>query len=101
MLNIAHSYIDGRFVPTAGDEIVEIVNPANEAVIGRARLASREDVRAAIDAAAKAQPAANAAASLLAIVPAAAFQGAKSPATPTGSMRSVEMPSAPAGRSKT
>ncbi|WP_377159015.1 aldehyde dehydrogenase family protein [Roseateles sp. UC29_93] len=56
MLNIEHSYIDGRFVPTAGDEIVEIVNPASEAVIGRARLANREDVRRAIDAAARAQP---------------------------------------------
>jgi len=57
MLNISQSYIDGRFTPTRGDEAVEIVNPADESVLGRATLANREDVRAAIDAATRAQPA--------------------------------------------
>ena len=57
MLNISQSYIDGRFTPARGDEAVEIVNPADESVLGRATLANREDMRAAIDAATRAQPA--------------------------------------------
>ena len=48
-----------------------------------------------------AQPAAMAAASLLAIVPAAAFHGAKSPDTPTGRICRIDTPSTPTGRSKT
>ncbi|WP_067067868.1 aldehyde dehydrogenase family protein [Roseateles chitosanitabidus] len=57
MWNVDQSYIGGRFVPTVGDEVVDIVSPVTEAVIGRARLANGEDARRAIAAAKQAQPA--------------------------------------------
>jgi aldehyde dehydrogenase (NAD+) len=56
MWNVDQSYIDGRFVPTLGEEVVDIVSPITEEVIGRARLADREDARRAIAAAKQAQP---------------------------------------------
>jgi aldehyde dehydrogenase (NAD+) len=56
MFNADQNYIDGRFVPVSGDEVVDIVNPADETVIGQARLANREDARRAIEAAVRAQP---------------------------------------------
>ncbi|MBO9647690.1 MAG: aldehyde dehydrogenase family protein [Variovorax sp.] len=57
MQTIDQSYIEGAFVPATGDEVVNIVNPATEAVIGRARLAGLDDARRAIDAAMRAQAA--------------------------------------------
>ena len=57
MQTIDQSYIDGAFVPVTGDEVVDIVNPATEEVIGRARLAGLDDARRAIDAAMRVQPA--------------------------------------------
>ena len=55
MFHVDQSYIDGRFVPTLGEEIVDVVNPADETVIGRARLAGRADAQRAIVAAERAQ----------------------------------------------
>lgn len=55
MQTFDQNYIDGAFVPVTGDELVDIVDPSTEAVIGRARLASRDDARRAIDAAQRAQ----------------------------------------------
>ncbi|MDP9995216.1 aldehyde dehydrogenase (NAD+) [Variovorax boronicumulans] len=57
MWNIDQAYIDGAFVPTRGDEVVEIVNPATEKLIGTARLGNRDDARHAIAAAGRAQQA--------------------------------------------
>jgi aldehyde dehydrogenase (NAD+) len=54
---IDQSYIDGAFVPVTGAEVVDIINPATEDVIGRARLAGLDDTRRAIEAAMRAQPA--------------------------------------------
>ena len=51
------NYIDGAFVPVTGEELVDIVDPASEDVVGRARLASRDDARRAVEAAMRAQPA--------------------------------------------
>lgn len=57
MFIVDQNYIDGRFVTASGGEVVDIVNPADESVIGQARLADRDDARRAIDAAVRAQPA--------------------------------------------
>lgn len=50
------AYIAGDFVPVQGDERLDVVDPATEAVIATARLANREDAQRAIDAAWRAQP---------------------------------------------
>ena len=55
MYVLEHAYIDGRFIPTQGDETVDIVNPSTETVMGRLRLAGQNDVLHAIEAAQKAQ----------------------------------------------
>ncbi|WP_339508306.1 aldehyde dehydrogenase family protein [Pseudomonas sp. RL_35y_Pfl2_P42] len=55
MWKINHSYIDGGFVPVQGNETVQCINPATEAVIGTVTLANREDARRAIAAASRAQ----------------------------------------------
>ncbi|MCB8840207.1 aldehyde dehydrogenase family protein [Aurantimonas sp. VKM B-3413] len=57
MRSIDTAYIDGAFVPVSGDEILEIVNPANGEPIVRQRLAGRQDARRAIAAASRAQAA--------------------------------------------
>lgn len=57
MRHLSHAYIDGAFVPVQGSEVVDIVNPATEERIGTAALGSRDDVRLAIAAAQRAQPA--------------------------------------------
>ncbi|OWQ43928.1 aldehyde dehydrogenase family protein [Roseateles noduli] len=51
------SYVDGAFVPVTGEELVDIVDPATEEVVGQARLANRDDARRAVEAAMRAQPA--------------------------------------------
>lgn len=50
-------YIDGQFVSWQGDNWLEVVNPATEAVLSRIPDGSAEDARRAIDAADRAQPA--------------------------------------------
>lgn len=55
MWNIKEAYIDGNFVPVQGTEVIEIINPATEAVIGTATLANRDDAKLAIAAARRAQ----------------------------------------------
>ncbi|HEY1399009.1 aldehyde dehydrogenase family protein [Roseateles sp.] len=57
MRTFDQNYIDGAFIPVTGDELVDIVDPATEQVLGHARLASREDARRAVEAAMRAQPA--------------------------------------------
>ncbi len=56
MRHISQAYVDGTFVPTLGTEVIDIINPATEQVIGTARLGNREDMKRAIDAAKRAQP---------------------------------------------
>ena len=56
MWNIHHAYIDGAFVPVHGNEVLDMIDPATEQVIGRATLGNREDARSAIAAALRAQP---------------------------------------------
>jgi len=55
MWNIDKAYIDGKFVPVHGDEVIETTNPSTEQVIGTATLANRDDARGAIAAAQRAQ----------------------------------------------
>ncbi|WP_431265725.1 aldehyde dehydrogenase family protein [Roseateles chitinivorans] len=55
MRTFDQNYIDGAFVPVTGEALVDIVDPATEAVVGRARLASGEDARRAVEAAMRAQ----------------------------------------------
>lgn len=55
MWNIDKAYIDGKFVPLHGDEVIETTNPSTEQVIGTATLANRDDARRAIAAAQRAQ----------------------------------------------
>ena len=50
------AYIDGKFVPVTGNEVVQIYNPSNGRLIGTTRLASRADTRQAVRAATVAQP---------------------------------------------
>lgn len=56
MQRFNQAYIDGRFTPVQGDEVVQIINPTTEQVIGSATLANREDAKRAIAAAVRAQP---------------------------------------------
>jgi len=49
-------YIDGNFVTPHGTELFDLHNPATAQVIGRVRLADKEDARAAIAAAKRAFP---------------------------------------------
>ena len=55
MWHIQHAYIDGSFVPVQGNEVLDIISPTTEEIIGRLTLANREDARLAIAAAARAQ----------------------------------------------
>ncbi len=57
MRHLSHAYIDGAFVPVQGSEVVDIINPATEGLIGTVTLGNRDDVRLAIAAAQRAQPA--------------------------------------------
>jgi aldehyde dehydrogenase (NAD+) len=57
MWHIRQAYIDGAFVQVEGQEEIDIVNPATEAVVGRLTLANREDTKRAIAAAHRAQAA--------------------------------------------
>ncbi|MFJ7795678.1 aldehyde dehydrogenase family protein [Pseudomonas sp. NPDC096950] len=55
MWHINQAYIDGKFVPVQGREILECINPTTEAVIGTVTLANRDDAKRAIAAARRAQ----------------------------------------------
>lgn len=55
MQNVHHAYIDGAFVPVKGSEVVQVLNPATEQVIGSATLGNRDDAKLAIAAAQRAQ----------------------------------------------
>ena len=55
MRQFNQAYIDGRFVPVHGETVVHSVNPATEQVIATAILANRDDAKAAINAASRAQ----------------------------------------------
>ena len=55
MWNIKQAYIDGAFVPVQGSEVVEVINPATEQLIGTATLGNRDDAKRAIAAAQGAQ----------------------------------------------
>ena len=55
MWHIQQAYIDGAFVPVEGHEVLEILNPATQAPIGRLTLANRRDAQRAIAAAHRAQ----------------------------------------------
>lgn len=55
MWHIQQAYVDGTFVPVHSQETLDIVSPATEAVIGRLTLANRDDAKAAIAAAHRAQ----------------------------------------------
>ncbi|MGO1070703.1 aldehyde dehydrogenase family protein [Lysobacter sp. CA199] len=57
MYHLSQAYIDGAFVPVQGTEVVDIINPATEQVIGTVTLGNRDDVRRAIAAAQRAQSA--------------------------------------------
>ncbi|MFH9863424.1 aldehyde dehydrogenase family protein [Streptomyces sp. NPDC017202] len=50
-------YLDGAWRPAAGQDVIEVVNPADEQVIGRVPAAGPEDVDAAVRAARTALPA--------------------------------------------
>ncbi|MFJ4692622.1 aldehyde dehydrogenase family protein [Streptomyces sp. NPDC088766] len=49
-------YLDGAWRPAAGQDVIEVVNPADEQVIGRVPAAGPEDVDAAVRAARAALP---------------------------------------------
>ncbi|KKB05229.1 aldehyde dehydrogenase [Pantoea anthophila] len=49
-------YINGQFVGSQGDQWIEVINPATEALLSRIPQGSREDARLAIHAAEAAQP---------------------------------------------
>ena len=55
MRELKHSYINGHFVETLGDETMDIINPSTETVLGTLRLAGQGDVLHAIEAASRAQ----------------------------------------------
>ena len=57
MWSVQHAYIDGAFVPVHGTEVLQVVNPATEEVIGSVTLGNRDDARLAIAAARRAQAA--------------------------------------------
>ncbi|SAL42530.1 aldehyde dehydrogenase [Caballeronia turbans] len=57
MHDIDQIYIGGAFVTPHGNELFELFNPATEKVIGRVRLADKDDARNAIAAAKRAFPA--------------------------------------------
>ena len=49
-------YIDGKWVPAGGDGKIEVINPANEQIIGSVPVGTEGDVNAAISAARAAFP---------------------------------------------
>lgn len=57
MKTIDKNYVNGKFIPTTGTDIMDIYNPANKRHIGKVVLGRESDILAAIDAATNAFPA--------------------------------------------
>jgi aldehyde dehydrogenase (NAD+) len=55
MQNFNQAYINGKFVPVAGNEVIEVLNPTTEERLASATLANRDDAKRAIAAAKGAQ----------------------------------------------
>ncbi|WP_211222073.1 aldehyde dehydrogenase family protein [Nocardioides halotolerans] len=55
--NLTGIFADGRWIAADGDDLLEVVNPATERVIGYAPMASDRDVDVAVQAATRALPA--------------------------------------------
>jgi aldehyde dehydrogenase (NAD+) len=51
MRTITTQYIDGKFVPSHGQEVFDLISPVDLSVVGRVTLGDQEDARAAIAAA--------------------------------------------------
>ena len=45
------NYINGQWIPSLGTDTVDVINPANEALLGKCPLGTSEDVNAAVAAA--------------------------------------------------
>ena len=57
MMRREHLYIDGQWVAATGEGVIEVINPANEEIIGSVPIGSSADVDAAVAAARAAFPA--------------------------------------------
>ncbi|MGW6724655.1 aminobutyraldehyde dehydrogenase [Nocardia sp. NPDC055029] len=51
---LLRNYIDGQFVPSMSTEALDLINPVDEHVVGRAPISTRGDVEAAVAAASRA-----------------------------------------------
>lgn len=56
MKTIDSNYVNGRFTPSHGSEVINIFNPANHQQVGKVVMGEEPDILAAIDAAANAFP---------------------------------------------
>ncbi|MGW6423996.1 gamma-aminobutyraldehyde dehydrogenase [Nocardia sp. NPDC055053] len=53
-ITLLRNYVDGEFVASRSTETLDLINPVDEFVVGRAPISTREDVEAAVAAAARA-----------------------------------------------
>ncbi|MFD6393592.1 aminobutyraldehyde dehydrogenase [Nocardia sp. NPDC060259] len=51
---LLRNYIDGQFVPSLSTEALDLINPVDEHVVGRAPISTRDDVEVAVAAASRA-----------------------------------------------
>lgn len=51
MLNHTKQYINGEWVESTGTDIIEVINPATEEVVGKISSGTKEDVNRAVKAA--------------------------------------------------
>ena len=54
MSNDLNFYINGEWVKSDSNELINVINPANEEVIGQVTAGTREDINSAVDAASEA-----------------------------------------------
>ena len=54
MSNDLKFYINGEWVDTESNELIDVINPANEEVIGQVAAGTKEDINAAVNAASEA-----------------------------------------------
>ena len=54
MSNDLKFYINGEWVDSESNELIDVINPANEEVIGQVTAGTKEDINAAVNAASKA-----------------------------------------------
>ena len=54
MSNDLNFYINGEWVKSDSNELIDVINPANEEVIGQVTAGTREDINSAVDAASEA-----------------------------------------------